>query len=388
MADASGLSARVVESIASVPASVWDACANPPGAPFDPFISHAFLKALEDSRSVGGRTGWRPMHLLIERAGVVAAAMPLYLKAHSYGEYVFDQAWARAFEQAGGAYYPKLLSAVPFTPVGGRRLLVRSGEVAQTMRSALLTAVEDLAARTRASSVHVNFVTEDEWATCGALGFLRRMDQQFHWRNRGYADFGAFLASLSSEKRKNLRKERRRALDAGIDIRWVTGADLTEAHWDAFFDFYMDTGSRKWGTPYLTRAFFSAVGAAMPERILLVLAVRGGRPIAGALNFIGADALFGRNWGAIEYHPFLHFECCYYQAIDFAIAHGLSRVEAGAQGEHKLIRGYEPAPTYSAHWIAHPGLRRAVSDYLDRERPAVAETIAELARHAPYRKDG
>jgi hypothetical protein len=378
-------SARLHERIADVPAGVWDALACPDGAPVNPFVLHGFLKALEDSDSVGGDSGWRPAHLALSRGSSTVGVAPLYLKSHSYGEYIFDQSWAEAFQRAGGRYYPKLLCAVPFTPATGPRLL--AGGDAET-EDILAQTMRQFAAQMKVSSVHVNFVPEDLWQRLGAAGFLQRTDQQFHWVNEGYPTFDAFLSALSSMKRKNLRRERAQALEAGVTIEWVTGAELREHHWDAFFEFYMDTGIRKWGSPYLTRAFFSLVGAAMPERVLLVMASRAGRYIAGALNFIGSDTLYGRNWGAIEHHPFLHFEVCYYQAIDFAIARGLKRVEAGAQGAHKLARGYLPVPTYSAHWIADPGFRRAVAHYLEQERAAVAEGIDELAAHSPFRRGG
>ena len=312
--------------------------------------------------------------------------MPCYLKSHSYGEYVFDHAWADAYERTGSSYYPKLQVAVPFTPVTGRRLLVREGPGRAAREAILLQAAATLADRLDVSSLHVTFPTREEWALAGKLGFLQRNDQQFHWRNETHGSFEDFLAVLASRKRKAIRIERRRAKEGGIEIEWVTGSDLTEAHWDAFFAFYMDTGSRKWGSPYLTRSFFSLIGEAMRDQILLVLAKRGGHPIAGALNFIGSDTLYGRYWGALEEHACLHFEVCYYQAIDYAIAHRLARVEAGAQGAHKLARGYLPVPTYSAHWIADPALRRAVADYLTRERAAVAHEIALLGEESPYRK--
>lgn len=376
-------SAQLAGSIGEIPAAAWDALAFPPDAPVNPFVAHAFLKALEVSGSVGGDTGWRPAHCVLTLDGGIAGVAPVYVKSHSYGEYVFDHGWAEAYQRAGGQYFPKLLCAVPFTPATGPRLLAGG----DAKREALLgDALQKFAAQMRMSSAHVNFVTEDAAQRLSAQGYLLRTDQQFHWENAGYSSFADFLAALSSIKRKNLRRERAQALEAGIEIEWVTGADLREAHWDAFFEFYMDTGSRKWGSPYLTREFFSLVGAAMPERVLLVMARRDGRYVAGALNFIGSDTLYGRNWGAIEHHPFLHFEVCYYQAIDFAIARGLKRVEAGAQGAHKLARGYLPVPTYSAHWIADPGFRRAVAHYLEQERAAVAEGIGELSEHSPFRR--
>jgi predicted N-acyltransferase len=384
---------RVVQRIAAVPASQWDACARSADSrgnaarPDNPFISHAFLLASEESGSATRATGWLPQHLVLEgAAGYVSACMPCYLKSHSYGEYVFDHAWADAYERAGGSYYPKLQAAVPFTPVTGPRLLVRDGPDRTERQARLLQAAATLAERLDASSLHVTFPTNEECELAVSLGFLQRNDQQFHWQNEGYESFEDFLAALASRKRKTIRGERKRALEDGIEIEWVTGSDLTEAHWDAFFAFYMDTGSRKWGSPYLTRTFFSLIGETMRDEILLVLAKRNGRAIAGALNFIGADALYGRYWGAIEEHPCLHFEVCYYQAIGFAIEHKLARVEAGAQGAHKLARGYLPVQTYSAHWIRDPGLRRAVADYLKRERLAVAHEFALLGEESPYRR--
>jgi uncharacterized protein len=374
---------RVVSRIDEVPACDWDACALPD----NPFISHAFLEALEDSGSACAETGWLPQHLLLEdRGGTLIGCLPCYLKSHSQGEYVFDHGWADAYRRAGGRYYPKLQASIPFTPVTGKRLLVRPG-LEQTEREALLLqAAAQVADRLGVSSLHITFLTRVEWQLAGELGFLQRTDQQFHWRNEGYHRFEDFLGVLTSRKRKAIRKERREALEGGVEIEWVTGRDLTEAHWDAFFAFYMDTGSRKWGSPYLTRACFSRLGQTMADRMLLVLAKRSGRYVAGALNVIGPDTLYGRYWGGIEDHPFLHFEVCYYQAIEFAIAHRLARVEAGAQGAHKLARGYLPSETYSAHYIADPGLRRAVADYLTRERRAVAREIALLTEESPYRR--
>ena len=310
--------------------------------------------------------------------------MPLYLKSHSYGEYVFDQAWAEALERAGGDYYPKLQCSVPFTPVTGPRLLAKT----ETAKRELLALAAGAVKQIGASSLHITFLPQDEWQLAGEAGLLQRTGQQFHWENRGYDSFEQFLGELASAKRKNLRKERRCVRDAGIRFDWLTGGDITEAHWDRFFDFYRDTGGRKWGTPYLTRDFFSRLGDGLKDQTLLILAKRNGEYIAGALNLFGEGVLFGRNWGAIDYVPFLHFETCYYQAIDFAIARKLKRVEAGAQGEHKLLRGYLPVPTFSAHAIAHPGLRRAVDDYLAHERAAMAENMSELAAHAPFRKPG
>jgi predicted N-acyltransferase len=390
MGDAETATVRIANSIAEVSAADWNACARGSEPvtkrPSNPFISHAFLLALEESGSASSETGWWPQHLLLEDGkGGVAGCMPCYLKTHSRGEYVFDQGWADALDRAGAHYYPKLQSSVPFTPVTGRRLLVRDG-ISLEGKGLLLRAGAGLVEQSGASSLHITFLTEEEWHLAGELGFLKRTDQQFHWRNERYASFGEFLNQLASRKRKSIRKERREALSPGVDIERVTGSDLTESHWDAFFAFYMDTGARKWGSPYLNREFFSLVGASMKDDILLVLAKRDGRYIAGALNFIGRHALFGRYWGAIEEHPCLHFEICYYQAIDFAIEHGLAVVQAGAQGAHKLARGYLPTTTYSAHLIAHPGLRNAVADYLKRERRAVAHENALLAKESPYRK--
>lgn len=354
----------------------------------NPFISHEFLSSLEESASVGDRTGWQPRHLLAEDVtGSLVGAVPSYVKTHSRGEYVFDHGWAEAFERAGGDYYPKLQIAVPFTPVTGPRLLAAPGPIADAVRGALGDALIEITSASEISSAHVTFLTEPEWRTLGKRGFLQRTDQQFHWVNADYANFDDFLNHLASRKRKTIRRERKEALRAGIEVCWLTGADLTEAVWDAFFAFYMETGSRKWGRPYLTRDFFSIVGQKMRDRILLVMARRAGRWIAGAINFIGDDTLYGRNWGATEHHPFLHFELCYYQAIDYAITHGLKRVEAGAQGEHKLARGYLPHTTYSAHFIADPALRRAVADFLSRERVYVQAAAEELAAAAPFRKD-
>ena len=379
--------ARIAGRAAEIGEAAWNACANPEGlADPHPFTRYEFFAACEESGSATARTGWRPVHMVIEHDGRIVGLLPSYLKNHSQGEYVFDSAWADALERAGGDYYPKLQCSVPFTPVTGPRLLVAPGADVAAVREALLatgaTAVREL----KASSLHITFLTEAEWRAAGAIGYLQRTDQQFHWENRGYQSFDQFLTELSSSKRKNLRKERAAVREAGVEFDWLTGRDITEAHWDIFFEFYMDTGGRKWGRPYLTREFFSRVGATMSEQIVLVFARRGGRAVAGALNFAGGGVLYGRNWGCTEFVPFLHFETCYYQAIDYAIQNGLKKVEAGAQGAHKLLRGYMPAPTYSAHYIAHEGLRRAVDSYLKREREAVAEHIEELAERGPFRK--
>jgi predicted N-acyltransferase len=407
----SEISLEAVSSVSQIPADEWDACASPQPVPeslggldtlasssftgdshchlttgYNPFVSHAFFSALEASKSACARTGWGARHLLARLDGNIAGIVPCYLKSHSQGEYVFDRSWADAYERAGGRYYPKLQASVPFTPATGPRLLIRGNVDADLIRGVLAQGLVALCDATEASSVHVTFAPEREWKLLAENGFLQRTDQQFHWRNEGYAGFEDFLGSLNSRHRKAIRRERREALAAGITIHALTGSDITEDVWDAFFMFYMETGSRKWGRPYLTRAFFSLIGETMAMDVLLVMAKRNGRWIAGAINFIGSDALFGRNWGAIEHHPFLHFEVCYYQAIDFAIRRGLKRVEAGAQGEHKIARGYLPQTTYSAHYIADPGLRRAVGDYLDRERQYVAEAVRELTDAGPFRK--
>jgi uncharacterized protein len=400
--DVADLQVKIATSLKAVPAEAWDACANPAqsrshngsnggerknGDSFNPFISHAFLSALEDSGCVSGRTGWAPAHVLVEDADSrLVAAAPCYVKSHSLGEYVFDHGWAEAYARAGGRYYPKLQVSVPFTPVTGPRLLIAPGDEASDAKSALAAGLRTLRAQTKASSIHATFLSEQDSDELARLGFLARSGQQFHWFNEGYGFFDDFLAALASRKRKVIKRERRDALARGITVEWLTGRDITEAHWDAFFAFYMDTGSRKWGRPYLNRAFFSLVAERMGERILLVVAKRAGRYIAGAINFIGDSALYGRNWGCIEDHPFLHFELCYYQAIDFAIVRGLQRVEAGAQGEHKLARGYRPVTTFSAHDLADPALRRAVADYVTRERHYIAEANEELESATPFRR--
>jgi predicted N-acyltransferase len=399
---------RVIPAVAEVDAAAWDACANPSFEatvqlqseeqdrskcwllenPYNPFISYNFLHSLEESGSATARTGWQPQHLLAEAAdGTVVGVVPCYLKSHSRGEYVFDRGWAEAYERAGGEYYPKLQVSVPFTPATGRRLLLRPSPDADRVRSGLIAGLLELCRKREASSVHFTFLPEPECEALVSHGFLHRTDQQFHWENNGYATFDAFLEALSARKRKTIKRERRDALAPGITVHWLTGKDLTEEAWDAFFAFYMETGSRKWGRPYLTRKFYSLIGQSMADKVVLVMAKRAGRFIAGAINFIGGDALFGRHWGAIEHHPFLHFEICYYQAIEFAIDRKLKRVEAGAQGEHKLARGYLPVTTHSAHYIADPGLRRAIADYLVRERAYVESAGAELAALAPFRKD-
>ncbi len=394
IADMAPFTARVASSIAAVDKAAWDACANPPGLSesesagerFNPFVSHGFLHALEASGSTGGRSGWTPAHVLVEDAsGRIVAAAPSYLKSHSMGEYVFDHAWADAYARAGGSYYPKLQVAAPFTPATGRRLLVARDAPAGAPE-ALVAALREVRRQTEASSIHVTFPTAEDATLLERAGFLVRHGEQFHFLCDGFSTFDDFLAALASRKRKAIKRERREALGDGVTIEWLTGSSIKKEHWDAFFKFYMDTGSRKWGRPYLTRKFFDLVGATLAERILLVMAKRAGRYIAGAINFIGDDALYGRNWGAIEERPFLHFEVCYYQAIDFALARGLKRVEAGAQGEHKLARGYRPVVTYSAHEFADARLERAVADYLRHERQAVARTIEYYEGQAPFRR--
>lgn len=367
----------------------WDACACPEaqdgGRPHDPFTTFRFLKALEQSGSVGVGTGWQPSYLTASLDDDIIACAPLYAKSHSQGEYIFDHNWAHAYERAGGRYYPKLQVAVPFTPATGRRFLCRPG-YEQIGLSALIQGAVQVAAGSELSSLHITFCTENEAEDGAQMGLLRRQTQQFHWVNNGYATFDDFLAALSSRKRKTIRKERERAQSFGGTIRTLTGTEIEPEHWDAFWVFYQDTGARKWGTPYLTRSFFDAAHESLRDDIAIVLAERDGVPIAGALNFIGRDALFGRYWGCIEDHACLHFEACYYQAIDFAIAKGLSRVEAGAQGEHKLARGYLPVPCHSLHWLADPGFSDAVATYLRAEKQAVDEDIEILTSYGPFKR--
>ena len=380
---------KVHRRIAEIGRDAWDACAGNPAHAGDPFLRFDFLQALEEANCAVERTGWGPQHLAVEdEAGEVAAVMPLYLKSHSQGEYIFDHAWADAYERAGGRYYPKLLCAVPFTPVTGARLLARPDVEPDAARRHLVGGALALCEDYGCSSFSVNFPTEAEWRWMGEQGLGRREGQQYHWENAGYASFEDFLGALSSGRRKTIRRERREA-QAAVEILPLTGADLKEEHWDAFFGFYMDTGARKWGRPYLTRRFFSLLGERLADRVLLILARRGGRWVAGALNLIGDEALFGRHWGCVEDIAFLHFELCYYQAIDWAIAHRLPRVEAGAQGQHKIARGYLPRPVYSAHYIADPALRGPVEDFLRRERAGVEADIEWLAEeYSPFRKEG
>jgi predicted N-acyltransferase len=376
------LTARIIDRIEKITPKAWDDCAGGD----NPFVSHAFLEALEISGSVGRGTGWLPQHIVLEdAAGEIHAAAPLYVKGHSQGEYVFDHGWAEAYERAGGRYYPKLQLASPFSPVPGPRLLVRPSPQQENIREALIRTLTQTAENSGLSSLHVTFCTGDEAAALAQHGYLHRLGCQYHWHNQDYESFDDFLGALSSRKRKALRKERLQVAAHGLEIRALTGDDLKSEHWDAFFAFYMDTGGRKWGRPYLTRAFFAALHESMREKVVLVMAFRNGQPIAGALNLLGRDTLYGRNWGCIEDVPYLHFECCYYQAIDYAIAHGLSRVEAGAQGEHKIQRGYLPVETHSAHWIADANFSAAIADYLARERRVLEQEMAGLATLSPYR---
>ena len=381
--------ARVTTSLSKVDPAAWDACANAgldPAERHNPFVSHAFLSALERSGSVGAKTGWTPAYTLLDDdAGRLVAAAPAYVKAHSLGEYVFDQSFADAYQRAGGRYYPKIQVAVPFTPATGPRLLLGK-DAPDSVRTALVDALRALRKSLGASSLHVTFPTQAEANALASEGFLLRTGEQFHFLNEGYRDFDDFLEALSSRKRKTIRRERRDALGPDLTIEQLVGSDITQKHWDAFFAFYMHTGARKWGRPYLTRGFFDEVGATMAERILLVMVRKGADYIAGAINFLGDDAVYGRHWGALEERPFLHFEVCYHQAIDYAIRHGFQRVEAGAQGEHKLARGYRPVTTYSVHEFADPRLQEAVADYLTREREVVATSIEDYQEALPFRR--
>ena len=384
--DDTALKLSFASAMAEVDPEEWNAVANPAGVRFDPFLKWEFLDAMETSGAATPNTGWMPRHVLIRDAtGRLKAAMPLYGKTHSRGEFVFDQSWADAYERAGGAYYPKLLGAVPFTPVTGRRLLVRPGPDAIRLQTALLSGAIQLAEQNELSSLHINFASPAEATMLSETGLLLRTDQQFHWQNRDYGSFDDFLADLSSSKRKNLRKERAKAQE-GLDFVHLRGDDITEAHLDAFYIFYMDTGTRKWGSPYLTRDTFSLLRERMADDLLFIFAMSDGAPIAGAMNLIGSDTLYGRYWGCTEHRSMLHFETCYYQAIDYAIEHNLTFVEAGAQGGHKLARGYTPVTTHSTHWIAHPGLRHAIADYLEREREAVESDMGYLTERTPFKK--
>lgn len=387
--DQTQIEIEAVTGLAEVRQAEWDACACPEaaqgGAPLDPFTTYRFLSALEDSGSVGAGTGWQPRHLVARADGQVIACAPMYVKSHSQGEYIFDHSWAHAYERAGGRYYPKLQIAVPFTPATGRRFLVRPGYEGIGL-SALVQGAVQIAADNEISSLHVTFCTGAEARAGTEMGLMPRRSQQFHWEDRGFAGFDGFLADLSSRKRKAIRKERQQAQAFGGTIRALTGDEILPDHWEAFWTFYQDTGARKWGTPYLTRRFFDIAQERLRGDIVLILAERAGRPVAGALNFIGRETLFGRYWGCVEHHPCLHFELCYYRAIDWALAHGRARVEAGAQGEHKLARGYLPTPTHSLHWVLDPGFAGAVDDYLQAERAAVDEEIEILTDYGPFRK--
>ncbi|MBM3514148.1 MAG: N-acetyltransferase [Alphaproteobacteria bacterium] len=385
------LTAKIVGGIDQIPAAAWDACGGQDQSNANPFVRHAFFSALEDSGSVAADAGWQPHHVVIEDAsGRVMAVAPLYLKSHSYGEYVFDWGWAQAYERAGGRYYPKLQCAVPFTPVTGPRLMTRSDVDAGTraeLQTMLIASMVELARQRRVSSLHVTFPTEAEQALMTTAGFLPRIGEQYHWKNESYASFDDFLNALSSRKRKNIRKEREKANAHGVEIKTLVGADIKPAHWDAFYGFYTSTSDRKWGQAYLTREFFDLLSHRMGDAVVLMMGFAGDRAVCGAINLKGGDTLFGRNWGAAIDLPMLHFECCYYRAIDFAIDHKLAWVEAGAQGQHKIQRGYLPRPTYSAHWIADPGFRRAVQRFLDEERQAVAQHIEALEEFGPFKKD-
>jgi uncharacterized protein len=371
---------KLVQGIGQIEARLWDACVGPD----QPFLSHAFLSALEDSGSASQRTGWLPLHLVVEAGGELIGCAPMYLKSHSYGEYVFDWGWANAYERAGGTYYPKLQVSVPFTPVPGPRLLLRP-EVGAPARGMLAHALVSAAEQLNVSSLHVTFCREDEWDTLGNAGLLKRQGVQYHWHNRGYGTFDDFLGTLKSSKRKTIRKERARVSEQGLSIEVLTGDTLTPDIWEAFYPFYLSTVDKRWGSAYLTKRFFARLGETMPERVVLMMARQGGRYVAGALNLLGADTLYGRVWGCRREFEFLHFEACYYQAIEFAIRHGLARVEAGAQGPHKLQRGYEPVATYSAHWIRDSGLRDAVERFLVQERREMASEMGHLRAGLPYR---
>jgi hypothetical protein len=378
-----GVTIRAIRGIGAIPAAAWNLCAGDD----NPFCAHAFLSAMEDSGSATPASGWAPRHLLAESPeGHLLAAAPLYVKSHSYGEYVFDWSWAEAWNKAGGRYYPKLQCAIPFTPATGRRFLIHPDHRHQGLEDALGDAMVRLVDQAGLSSAHVTFSTQDEAEALAQRGWLLRMGEQYHWTNDGYGSFEDFLAALSSRKRKSIRKERERAAELNVRIHTLSGADLKPAHWDAFHRFYLDTVDKKWANAYLTRDFFARLGETMADKVVLIMAEQDGRWVAGALNLLGKDTLYGRNWGADGEFRYLHFEMCYYRAIDFAIARGLNRVEAGAQGEHKISRGYMPAATWSAHWIADPSFRRAVARFLDDERIRVAENIRALAEAGPYRR--
>ena len=389
MADNPTTIVRTINSLAEISADEWNRCANPPSQIYNPFVSHEFLSALERSGSAVLETGWLTQHIIAEQDDRIIGILPGYLKNHSQGEYVFDWGWADAYERAGGHYYPKLQSSIPFTPVTGPRFLIPDDiKDHDRHRVVLARAAAHITDKLQASSLHITFLPEEDWKSIGDdEQWLRRTDTQFHWVNQDFETFGDFLASLSSRKRKNIRKEREAVAARGLTFENLSGKDITAEHWDAFFTFYIDTGSRKWGSPYLRREFFTMIGESMADKILLIMVKRGENYIAGALNFIGGDTLFGRNWGTIEDHDFLHFETCYYQAIEFAISNSLKSVEAGAQGPHKLARGYLPKTTYSLHYLRDPGLAGAVRDYLERERMAVSRDNRILSQHSPFRRN-
>lgn len=388
---ANTFTAKVINSINAVDARAWDSCAGQDRPDANPFVRHDFYSALEDSKSVCAEDGWQPQHIVIEdAAGKILACTAMYLKSHSYGEYVFDHSWANAYQRAGGRYYPKLQCAVPFTPVTGPRLMVRSDQdetIRVELQTALMGTMIELAKQRRVSSVHVTFSAEAEQKLMTDAGFLPRIGEQYHWKNEGYGSFDDFLGAMSSRKRKNIRKEREKANSLGVRIETLVGADIKPHHWDAFYQFYVGTSDKKWGQAYLTREFFDLLSQRMPEAVLLVMGFEGDKPVCGAINLRGENTLFGRNWGGIVDYPFLHFECCYYRAIDFAIEHKLEWVEAGAQGQHKIQRGYLPRATYSAHWIADPRFKDAVARFLDEEREAVARRIEALEDWGPFKKE-
>jgi predicted N-acyltransferase len=377
------VSLRVETDITAIPAADWNACAGID----NPFVSHEFLAAMEESGSAKAKTGWLPQHLVMEESGAgILGVVPAYVKSHSYGEYVFDHGWAQAIERAGGQYYPKLQISVPFTPATGPRLLAGQGRDAPSVRETLIAGLKTVSENRGLSSVHATFLPDEDRAAFERAGWLIRIGCQYHWRNADYGGFDDFLGALSSRKRKAIRKERQQVADAGIEMVTLTGGDLKPEHWDVFYRFYIDTADRKWGTPYLTPDFFRRIGRTMADRVVLIMARYQGTWVAGALNLLGGDALYGRNWGCKTDFPFLHFETCYYQAIEFAIRHKLARVEAGAQGEHKIQRGYLPVEMASAHWIHHPGLRDAVANFLVHERAGMRRQMADLAEHSPFRQ--
>ncbi|PCI32018.1 MAG: GNAT family N-acetyltransferase [Alphaproteobacteria bacterium] len=378
---------QIISSLAEISEQDWNGCCYNATTRHNPFLSYHFLNALEESGCATAETGWQAQHIILRRDDRVVGIMPLYLKNHSRGEYVFDHAWANAYHTAGGHYYPKLQCSLPFTPVTSQKLLVLPVENQQEVYDNLLAAALTLTKELEVSSLHVTFAEQQEWDFMAEHGFLKRLDQQFHWLNEGYVTFDDFLMALSSRKRKNIRKERKQAVIGGIDIEVLTGTEITEEHWDHYFSFYLDTSNRKWGQAYLNRPFFSLLGQGMADKIVLIMCKRDNRYIAGALNLLSDDTLYGRYWGATEDHRYLHFEVCYYQAIDYAIRHGLKKVEAGAQGEHKLARGYRPTSTYSAHWISNPSFRRAVADYLVHERDAILADQEFLTTFTPFKKD-